>query len=134
MPKVASAKWDELIPILVSRSTLAIEDGAVLEAFCRTYATWARYQAIAERAALIKTPYGPRVNPAAAESRRWETRLTQLGDRMGLNASSRSRVSAGEGGGGGGIGEAPKGSAEEFFFRERPALAVVNGGKPPDGQ
>lgn len=89
---VASAHWDELVPVLLERGTLAVEDGALLEAHCRAFALWRQYQEIAEAKPIIETMYGPRVNPAAAEARQWEARATQTGDRLGLNASARSRV------------------------------------------
>lgn len=89
---VASAHWDELVPVLLERGTLAVEDGAILEAHCRAYSTWRGYQEIAESEPMVETPWGPKVNPAAGEARQWEARLTQTGDRLGLNASARSRV------------------------------------------
>jgi P27 family predicted phage terminase small subunit len=88
----ASARWEELVPILLERGTLSKEDGAILESHCRAYAMWRRYQALAEKQPMIKTPWGKKVNPAAEEARQWESRSTQTGDRLGLNASARSRV------------------------------------------
>ena len=93
----AAAKWDEIMPLLLARATLSEEDGAVLEAHCRAYAMWKRYQSLAEVAPVLRDKqFGIRINPAAAEARQWETRMTITGDRLGLSASSRSRVSAAE--------------------------------------
>lgn len=115
---VAAAKWDEIVPILLARGTLSLEDGAILEAYCRGYDMWARYQRAAEKSPIVKTPFGPKVNPAAGEARKWETRLTTMGDRLGLNAAARSRVSAPE--------KRPEGDATEDFLFGPPRL--VKGG------
>jgi P27 family predicted phage terminase small subunit len=96
LPRAAAEKWDEIVPLLVERGTLSLEDGAILEGYCRSYDMWVRYQSDAEKKPIVKTPFGPKVNPAAGEARKWETRLTAMGDRLGLNAAARSRVSAPE--------------------------------------
>ena len=127
MSTIALAKWNELIPVLLKRGTLSVEDGAILEAHCRSYEQWKRYQALAHRKPMLQTPWGPKVNPAAAEARLWEARVTQTGDRLGLNASARSKVS--------GPGEKKPSTpgtdpVEEFLFGPdgKPVLGVVEGG------
>lgn len=117
MPDDAIERWEELVPTLLERGTLSIEDGAILEAHCRAYALWRRYQDIAERAPIIRGNAGSiKVNPAAAEARLWEARATTTGDRLGLNASARSRVSARDGSG---SVQGDKDPAEEFLFGPR---------------
>ena len=125
LTQAALARWDELVPILLERGTLAKEDGAILEAHCRAFATWKEYQRRAEKRPMVRTPYGDRVNPAAAEARQWESRATQTGDRLGLNASARSRV---------GKPEKPKPDAKPADGTPLvgPSLRVVEGGG--DGQ
>lgn len=126
LPKIAAARWDELVPILLDRRTLAVEDFGILEAYCRGYSIWVGYQKEAEKKPIVKTPFGPKVNPAAGEARKWETRLTTMGDRLGLNASARSRVSAK------GQPTTPdkKDTTKDFLFGngKPPPLQVVNGG------
>jgi P27 family predicted phage terminase small subunit len=121
MPKEASARWDELVPVLLERKTLAVEDGAILEAHCRAYAQWKQYQVAAEAKPMVKTPWGPKVNPAAAEAVKWETRVTITGDRLGLSASSRSRVGAKD-------KEPEKDPTEDFLFG-RDTAQVIEGGR-----
>ncbi len=126
----ALAKWNELVPILLERKTLSVEDGAILEAHCRAYGTWRAFQAKADAQPMVKTPFGPKVNPAAGEARQWESRVTQTGDRLGLNASARSRVGKPEG------QKGPKGAGDGVPLigpgvGAPPALKVVAGGKRP---
>lgn len=92
--KVAGAKWDELMPLLLERGTIAREDGVLLEQFCRFYSQWLTYQAAAEKKPMEKTPFGIKVNPANEAALKLEGRLTAIGDRLGLSASARSKVSA----------------------------------------
>ncbi len=120
LPETAAAKWDELVPLLLERGTLSLEDGAILETHCRAYAQMLAYQGQAEKKPIIKTPYGPKVNPAAGEARKWMAIVTQTGDRLGANASARSRVGAEP--------KASKPDAEEEMKRK--VFGVVNGGKP----
>ncbi len=94
--KAAGAKWDELLPILLDRGTLSVEDGVSLEQFCRFYAQWMTYQSAAEKDPVLETMYGPKVNPAQDTALKLEQRLTALGDRLGLTASARSKVSVPE--------------------------------------
>lgn len=96
LPDEAVKRWKELVPVLLLRCTLSVEDGAILEAHCRAYAMSRTYAALAEKAPLVRAGKhgGVKVNPAASEARAWETRATQTGSLLGLNASSRSRVSA----------------------------------------
>lgn len=109
LPPLAARRWDALVPILLERGTLAVEDGATLEAHCRAYASWQQCQKIAEAAPILKDPKrGLRTNPAAAEARKWESRVTATGDRLGLSASARSRV-------GGKEAEKELDELEEFF-------------------
>lgn len=119
LPEVAQAKWAELVPLLMERRTLALEDGSILEAYCRAYASWKQYQALVEQKPVVRTPFGPKVNPAAGEARKWETRMTAMGDRLGLNASARSRVSTPE--------KKKEPDAAEAFLFQSPRLVSSNG-------
>jgi P27 family predicted phage terminase small subunit len=119
LPAAARVKWDELVPILLERRTLSIEDGAILEEHCRAYAMWRRYQADAEKRLMVKTPFGPKVNPAAGEARKWEAIVRQTGDRLGVNASARSRV---------GAQPAPEKPAAEKEL-EKKMFGVIDGGR-----
>jgi len=121
LPKTARAKWRELVPILLERGTLSLEDGAILEAHVRAYAQWRRYQVMAETRPMVSTPWGDKVNPAAKEARVWETRVTQTGDRLGLNASARSRVGTQD-------GAAKAEDPDDAFLDGKRPLSVVKGG------
>lgn len=96
LPPIAAAKWDELVALLLDRGTLSLEDGVALEQFCRFWAQWLSFQALAEAKPVVKTPFGPKINPANEAAIKLEQRLTALGDRLGLTASARSKVSAPE--------------------------------------
>ncbi len=119
LDQVASSKWDELTGLLIERGTLSREDGVALEQFCRFYSQWLKYQRIAELKPVVKTMYGPKVNPATETALKLEQRLTALGDRLGLTASARSKVSAPEK-----PQEVDK-TADFLFGRPQ----VINGGK-----
>jgi P27 family predicted phage terminase small subunit len=123
LDKIARAKWDEIVPQLMEQGVLSTLDGQILEAYCRSYSLWKVYALKAEKAPMIKTPFGPKVNPAAAEARKWETLVNQCGDRLGLSPSARTRV---------GVPKKPdaedaKTKAAKFLFGG--PLAVVKGGK-----
>lgn len=121
MPAEASARWDALVDVLLQRRTLAEEDAGILEAHCRAYGMWRQYLTEAETLPMVKTATGTmRINPASAEARLWEARTTTTGDRLGLSASARSRVSA--------TGETPdaEDAADEFLFGKP---QVLQGGK-----
>ncbi len=115
----AAAKWDELVPILLERGTVSSEDGIALEQLCRFWAQWLKYQALADKKPMIETMYGPKVNPATDTALKLEQRLTALGDRLGLSASARSKVSAPE--------KPPAEDQTEAFFFGKPKLV-----KPPE--
>jgi len=120
LPPVAAAYWDEIVPLLLERGTLSPEDGACLRAHVRAYGLWHKYAAESEARPLVEVPpYGMRPNPASAEAVKWEARLTQTGDRLGLNAAARSRVSAPEKPG-------KKDDVEKDLFGE---FEVIDGGK-----
>ena len=117
--KVGAAKWAELVPLLLERGTLSKEDGVALEQFCRFWAQWLTYQGAAEREPMIESMYGPKVNPAAELALKLEQRLTALGDRLGLTASARSKVSVPE-------KQKPEDTSEAFLFGKP---QVIQGGK-----
>jgi P27 family predicted phage terminase small subunit len=117
--KIAAAKWQELVPLLLERGTLSKEDGVALEQFCRFWTQWLTYQAAAEREPMIETMYGVKVNPAAELALKLEQRLTALGDRLGLTASARSKVSVPE-------KPKPEDNTEAFLFGKP---QVIQGGK-----
>ncbi len=132
LPKGASEKWDALVPLLLERRTLSPEDGEILEAFCRTYDQWVTLAADAAKRVWVGHPkgelFGEILNPAGDRAIRLEVRLTQMGDRLGLNASARSRISARP------VpdGDKPKaGTAEGFFFGDGPAPAPAKAPAAP---
>jgi P27 family predicted phage terminase small subunit len=117
---VALARWEELAPELVSAGVLARVDGSVLEGHCRAFALFRRYTREAEKRPMINTPWGRKPNPAAAEAKLWLGEMNRCGDRLGIGASARSRIST---------PEKPKEDAAEKFLFGAGKLQVVEGGK-----
>ncbi len=138
--RVARAKWDELVPRLLELRVLSVLDGQALESYCRAFAVWRKFQALAEAEPIVETVFGPKVNPAAVAAVKWSGVLKEWGDRLGLSPSSRTRVSGA--GGAGGKKDDPREKARAFLFGQRgaaagapggPALTALPGGKAGSG-
>jgi phage terminase small subunit len=107
----------ELVPL----GTLAKTDGGALEAYCRSWAQWKKLQAAAAAKVMVKTPFGPKVNPASGEARKLHKEVIQpLELALGLHYAARARVK---------MPEKPKEKdpVEQDLFGG--GLKVVNGGK-----
>src|SRR6267142_2975547 len=70
LPAQARRMWCELVPQLLEAGTLAKVDGGALEAYCRSYAHWLDLDDEAMTRPLVKTPFGPKINPAGDEARK----------------------------------------------------------------
>src|SRR2546422_10688171 len=66
----ARAVWDEVVPELLAIGTLAKVDRGVLEGYCRMFARAVQLDQTAALHPMVKTPFGPKVNPAGVEARK----------------------------------------------------------------
>lgn len=94
----AAAAWDYLVPLLVSAGVLTELDQHALATWCSTWARWRRCLALlAEQgecytATTREGDTRPVVRPEAGLSVALAAELRQLGDRLGLNPSARTRL------------------------------------------
>ena len=121
--KGARAIWDELTGNEVWRIVLATADALGLELLVKHMALERKFARSAARQQIVKTPFGPKTNPAVAEARKEAASVKQLLAEFGLTPSARSRVSAP---GGGGAKDDPKKRAASFLFGP---LQALPGGK-----
>jgi P27 family predicted phage terminase small subunit len=90
---IARGEWNRVVPELVAKNVLTIIDGAVLEGFCVAYSSAVKFQKDADKKPIVKTPFGPKVNPSEAVARKWWALARQLGAELGLTPAARTRVS-----------------------------------------
>jgi P27 family predicted phage terminase small subunit len=126
LPPAALSRWSEVVAELVPLGTLAKTDGGALEAYCRSWAQWKELQAVAAEKVMVKTPFGPKVNPASGEARKLHKEVIQpLELALGLHYAARARVK---------MPPKPKEEdpVEEDLFGNggKPALTAIAGGKP----
>jgi P27 family predicted phage terminase small subunit len=85
--------WLQIVPELLKYKTLSVVDGGALEAYCRSYTRWSKLEEIARAQPITTTPFGPKVNPASAESRKLRKDVLQpLELALGLHYAARARV------------------------------------------
>ena len=90
---LALSHWQRVVGELVEKGVLAKIDVAHLHGYCVAYAAAERAQARYNKKPEVKTPYGPKTNPAMAEAIKWWEKVRGFGNDMGLSASARTRVS-----------------------------------------
>jgi P27 family predicted phage terminase small subunit len=113
----ARAIWDELAANETWRVVLATADAFGLELLVKHMALERAFASKAARQPMVKTLYGPKPNPAAAEARKEGALVKQLLAEFGLTPSARSRVSAP-------VKPKDEDGAESFLFG-KPKLEVV---------
>ena len=91
--KDARAIWDELTGNETWRIVLATADALGLELLVKHMALERKFARSAARQQIVKTPFGPKTNPAVAEARKEAAIVKQLLAEFGLTPSARSRVS-----------------------------------------
>lgn len=93
LDKDARAIWDELAANEEWRVVLARADVFALELLVKHMALERKFSKAAEARPMVKTPWGPKPNPAAAEARKEAALVKQLAAEFGLTPSARTRVS-----------------------------------------
>lgn len=121
LDKQARAIWDELAGNETWRIVLAKADALGLELLVKHMALERRFSRSAAKQQIVKTPFGPKTNPAVAEARKEAAIVKQLLAEFGLTPSARSRVSAPAE-----TKDDPKKKAAAFLFG---GLTALPGGK-----
>jgi P27 family predicted phage terminase small subunit len=116
----ARKEWDRVAHFLVEYGLIAAGDGAVLEGYCCSYGRAVEAEkALKKHGLIIKTPYGPQVNPAAAIARQnWEA-VRKFASEFGLSIGGRQGIK---------VPERPKEDATEGFLFGA-GLKAIEGGK-----
>lgn len=106
---IAVAKWNELVPILLSLGTLTLADGEALATLCEVFAAAQNcLQEMRSSGPVIRTDLGGiKPNPAGPLYRGLVTLQTSLMNEFGLTPTSRARL--------GGKEQKPTDEVEEFF-------------------
>lgn len=112
------AVWDEVVPELLELKTLAKTDGGVLQGYCRTLARAVKLEKLANKEPIIKTPYGKKLHPAAAEARKLWAVVEKLAVQLGLSYAARSRVTMPK-------PDEKKDPTGAWLFSNAPPLSVV---------
>lgn len=121
LSKLAAAEWDRVVPQLAELGVLTLVDGGVLEGYCSNYGIAVAMQLKADKTPIVKTPFGPKTNPAVGEARKAWALARQYAAELGLSPAARTRVSA-----------PPKPTEEdktEAFLFGPPRLVVNDGAK-----
>lgn len=118
---IARAEWNRIVPELAKLDLLTKVDGAVLEGFCANYSAAVKFQALADKKPIVKTPFGPKTNPAVTEARKAWALCRQFGAELGLSPSARTRVE-------GKPKEKEEDKDEGFLFGGAPKLTALPGG------
>lgn len=93
LDKLARTEWARVVPELMALGVMAVLYGSTLEGYCANYSSAVRYQKLADKKPMTKTPFGEKANAASAEARKHWSLVKQFGDLLGLSPSSSSRVS-----------------------------------------
>lgn len=87
--------WEMLAPQLEELGLLTQVDGGALESACVNYARAVDADAIVKKKGLvIKTPFGPKTNPAISISLKSWNAFRMFATEFGLTPASRSRLNA----------------------------------------
>jgi P27 family predicted phage terminase small subunit len=89
----ATAIWTELTTDAAWRVVLTRVDAIGLELLVKHMSLERRFAVAAAKKPIVKTPFGPKANPAVSESRKEAAVVKQLLSEFGLTPSARSRVS-----------------------------------------
>jgi phage terminase small subunit len=122
----AAAIWMALVADERWRIVLSRVDALGLEMLAKHMALERRYEAEASLRPVVKTPYGPKPNPAASEARKEAALVKQLLAEFGLTPSARRNVSTKP-------DKGPTAPAADGVPLIGAPLRVVNGGAGGDG-
>ncbi len=109
----ARAEWSRVVPELARLGLLTVIDGAELEGYCANYARAVKAERIVKTKGLVvKTPFGPKANPAVAIAKAAWQEVRKFGSEYGLSPASRTRINAP-------VKPLKKDPGEEFLFGKR---------------
>lgn len=87
--------WERTAPQLLEDRVLTHRDWLALTGLSRSYSAAVKAdRSVAKNGQIIKTPYGPKENPAVKISRLSWIEVRKFAETLGLTPASRSRVSA----------------------------------------
>lgn len=94
LPDLAVEMWQRVVPELLANKILTLVDIHNVEAFCLAYARWRDAEShVSENGVVINTPMGGMVkNPALTVVNEAKKQMIQFGSLLGLDPSSRSRL------------------------------------------
>jgi P27 family predicted phage terminase small subunit len=93
----AAAEYDRIVPELESLGLVTKIDGGALEGYLSSYSRAVKADRIIRtRGLVVKTPFGPKANPAVAIAKQAWVEVRNFGARFGLNPADRSRVNTPE--------------------------------------
>lgn len=122
LPADAKKIWAELAGNEKWRVVLATADAFGLELLVKHMSLERKFASRAHAQPIVKTPFGPKPNPAAAEARKEGALVKQLLAEFGLTPSARSRVGKPAGAG-------PAQPSADGTPLVGPGLRAIDGGK-----
>lgn len=90
--------WKRVVPSLLAEKILCITDLHNAEAFCTAYANWRAAQAAVVQFGIVVTSAmgSPIKNPALTAAKEAMAQMVTFGSLLGLDPSSRSRLTGGK--------------------------------------
>jgi P27 family predicted phage terminase small subunit len=123
LSKAAKAVWTKLIADGEEwREILSKVDALGLELIAKHMVLERKYLDAAEREPIVKTPFGPKVNPAAAAATKEAKLVESLLDKFGLTPARRPRM-------GGPAKPAASAATTDGTPLVGPGLRAIDGGK-----
>lgn len=94
LPDLAVEMWHRVVPELLANKILTLVDIHNVEAFCLAYARWREAEShVNDNGVVMNTPMGGMVkNPALTVVNEAKKQMIQFGSLLGLDPSSRSRL------------------------------------------
>ena len=91
-------EWKRITPLLQEVGLIAKLDRALIAAYCKAWARWVECERMLETTGLIvKSPNGyPMYSPYLAAANKALDQLRMMSEQIGLSASGRSRIKAGQ--------------------------------------
>lgn len=102
LKKDALAEWKRITPLLADVGLITKLDRAIVASYCVAWGRWVECeQKIRRQGMVVKSPSGyPIYSPYFTAANKALAQVRQLAEQIGLSASARSRIKAGEPAGG----------------------------------
>lgn len=98
MCPLSQEMWQRVVPSLLAEKVLCVTDLHNVEAFCTAYANWRAAQASVSQFGIVVTSAmgSPIKNPALTAQKEAAAQMVTFGSLLGLDPSSRSRLTGGK--------------------------------------